>query len=982
MKRLLLLFSMVAHGLFAQTTLETNPTGLKWRQVNTPNFRVVFPKGFDFQAQRVASTLERIRSAESKTMGREPRKISIILQNQSSVSNGFVSMFPRRSEFYTMPSQNYNFTGSNDWLNLLASHEYRHVVQYQHATRGFNKMLSYLFGSPVFAAMAHAAAPDWFWEGDAVATETAFTPSGRGRMPNFDLVFRTNIVEGRTFNYHKQYLRSYKHNIPNHYVLGFHMVSYLRRRTNDPDIWEKITQRSWNVPFIPFAFSNAIRNKTGMSVTKLYREMASDLQKEWSDEIARLTLTKFETVSRRKTSAYTDYMYPQPQEDGSVVAMKQGIGDIETFVRIKDGEEEKIFIPGFLNDAGMLTTASDLIVWNEYGYDPRWQVRNYSLIKAYDWKRNVKVVVSDKESRYSSAAISPDAKRIATVRTDKNYNHRLMILNFPSGRIEKEFDNPENYFYAMPRWSDDGNRIVVIRLTRDGKTFSIIDLKTGTAEDVFPLSHENMGHPVLTKDHLFFSSPASGIDNIYVLDLKTRERYQVTSTRYGAYNPVVSPDGKYIYYNEQTRDGMDVVRIPFDPSTWKKKADEPPVTNLFDHLIEQEGGANLFGDIPQGDYPVTKFSKGAHMLNPYSWGFLVQNDLAHIDVGITSQDILSTTSITAGYTYDLNEQTGSWRAGISYQGLYPIIDLNFTQGDRSVDEDFETLVITDGDSTLVDDTYKVQWSEKNLSAGLRLPLNLTQSKYSSAVEFGYRVGVTQVTEFNNGVNSSRYFPAVIRDGVIEQGYLLSEYVTNGTFVYNQGSLFAYRLLKQSRRDINSRWGQLINIQYYGTPFGSELHGGLASATGYLYFPGLMKHHSLYGYAAFQHTKVDEEIDGDDYLFRNTVPLPRGIYDYVARHRYFTSASANYAFPLWYPDIALGPVLNIQRIRVNLFADYALGISSISRDEDNDYLSVGGELTFDINVMRFLPQIDLGVRYSYGIDPAVTKFELVIGTINF
>ena len=62
--------------------------------------------------------------------------------------------------------------------------------------------------------MAQVAAPQWFWEGDAVATETAFTPSGRGRIPNFGLVLRTNLLEGRTFNYHKQYLRSYKHNIP------------------------------------------------------------------------------------------------------------------------------------------------------------------------------------------------------------------------------------------------------------------------------------------------------------------------------------------------------------------------------------------------------------------------------------------------------------------------------------------------------------------------------------------------------------------------------------------------------------------------------------------------------------------------------------------------------------------------------------------------------------------------------------------------
>ena len=197
-----LFFSFDASG---QVVLENNPASIKWQQVNTKNFRVLFPRGFDQQAQRVANTLEHIHKAESRTLGSTPRRISVILQNQSAESNGFVSILPRRSEFYTMPPQDYNFQGTNDWLDLLSAHEYRHIVQYQHATRGFNRFIYYLFGSTGLAGMSQVAAPQWFWEGDAVATETAFTHSGRGRIPYFGLILRTNLQEGRTFNYHKQY---------------------------------------------------------------------------------------------------------------------------------------------------------------------------------------------------------------------------------------------------------------------------------------------------------------------------------------------------------------------------------------------------------------------------------------------------------------------------------------------------------------------------------------------------------------------------------------------------------------------------------------------------------------------------------------------------------------------------------------------------------------------------------------------------------
>ena len=275
-----LLFVFSLPLMAQQTTVLDNNPSLKWYQINTPNFKIIFPNGFEAQGNRMANTLQHIHAAEAKSLGSLPTKISVVLQNQSAVSNAFVSITPRRSEFYAMPSQNYNFIGNNDWLDLLASHEYRHIVQFQHAKRGFNKALSYLFGSNTLSLMSYVAVPPWFWEGDAVATETAFTPGGRGRIPHFDLVFKTNLMEGRTFNYNKQFLRSYKHNITDHYVLGYHMVSYLRKKTGNPDIWGKITARAWRAPFVPFTFSSALKKESGLYVKDLYKEMAVDLQKK------------------------------------------------------------------------------------------------------------------------------------------------------------------------------------------------------------------------------------------------------------------------------------------------------------------------------------------------------------------------------------------------------------------------------------------------------------------------------------------------------------------------------------------------------------------------------------------------------------------------------------------------------------------------------------------------------------------------------
>lgn len=989
MKKLLLAVVLLvtiiapARGQYNQLlpVLSNNPASLHWYQINTEHFRVLYPQGFEDQAQRTAATLERVHDPEARSMGDRPTKLSVVLQNQSSVSNAFVTITPRHAEFYIMPSQNYNFTGTMDWINMLASHEYRHVVQYQHAKRGFNKAAYYVFGNNALSALAYVGAPQWFWEGDAVATETAFTHSGRGRIPNFGVLFKTNLLEGRTFNYHKQYLRSYKHNIPDHYVLGYHMISYLRKRTNDPDIWSKVTSHSWNFPLIPFSFSNGLKRESGMYVTRYYKAMADELRNEWQDEINHLELTAFDDVTIRRSPTYTDYLFPQLLPDGSIIVMKRGIGNIEKFVRIVNGHEESVYTPGFINDTGMLSAAGDRVVWTEYGYDPRWPVKNYSLVKVYDVNLKKRWVIGSKHARYAGASLSPDGKLVVTVQTTNDYKTSVVILDVLRGNVVQTFDNPSNDFFSMARWSDDGKSIVAVKTEKGGKTLTIFDPASGNMHDLLPVAQENIGYPLLRGDHVFYNSPVSGIDNIYVLDVSTGKRYQVTCSKYGAYNPSISADGKTLVYNEQSRDGMNVVRASLSEHQWRPVPGDPQ-KELSDYLADQEGRPALLDSIPAQKHPVSRYSKFKGIVNPYAWGPYITSSLTQPFVGIISQDILSTTSVNLGYMFDVNERTGAWNAAVSYQGAYPIVDVSYTRGDRSVNEGDFTIEVIDKNVTknvLVRDV-KFQWTEQNVEGGLRLPLNFTHSKYQTSVILGEAVGVTQVSNFRNQILNDRLIPVTIRnDSVSGSYYFYPDLVGNGNLVYNHVSMTAYHLLKTSRRDIYSRWGQSLSMNYYSTPMGGNYNGGLFSALGYLYFPGMMKHHSLNAYGAFESTLVDER--ANDYVFRNYVPITRG--QSVNRFGNYYALGVNYTFPLWYPDIALGPVLNIQRVRLNAFYDYAFGQKRLYSDGANImYSSVGGEVKFDFNFMRFLPQLNIGFRYSRGLTPSVSKFEILIGTFNF
>jgi hypothetical protein len=357
------------------------------------------------------------------------------------------------------------------------------------------------------------------------------------------------------------------------------------------------------------------------------------------------------------------------------------------------------------------------------------------------------------------------------------------------------------------------------------------------------------------------------------------------------------------------------------------------------------------------------------------------NSLTTVNVGVTSQDILSTTRIDAGYTYDINEEVGKWSAGISYQGLYPIVDVRVSQSDRRVNKGtIAYFTAAPPDTTTALGNLTFSWHERTVEAGLRLPLLTTRSKYLSSVEFANYVGITQVTNFTNTIDGGgRILPDY------NPQYFFRDIQSNGILRYNHFSFNWYSVLKRSRRDINPRWGQTMFLDYYNTPYGGDFSGGQFSVYGITYLPGLLKHHSLWGYVAYQNSQIYQAtasgIGWDNYLFANGIPLVRG--QSVSRFQNFNTLALNYTFPLWYPDIAVGPLVNFQRLRVNFFADYGLGTSTFSSGTfSQKYTSVGTEVRVDLNIMRFLPQFNIGFRYSYGLTPSVTRFEWLIGSFNF
>lgn len=100
---------------------------------------------------------------------------------------------------------------------------------------------------------------------------------------------------------------------------------------------------------------------------------------------------------------------------------------------------------------------------------------------------------------------------------------------------------------------------------------------------------------------------------------------------------------------------------------------------------------------------------------------------------------------------------------------------------------------------------------------------------------------------------------------------------------------------------------------------------------------------------------------------------------------------DYQMPLLYPDLQLGPLVYLKRVRADIFFDYGYG-SLVFPEVDffylRNYASVGAELIFDFHVLRLFPEIEAGVRFSMPVlflnNPveANPSVELIFPVIRF
>ena len=942
MRRLLLpgllglLFFDAARGQ-SLPVLPQNPPALRWQEVRTPHFRVIYAGGLDSAAQRTAARLEQLHGPGAATLGVRPRPIGVVLQNQTTVPNGFVTFLPRHAEFFTTPQQGFGL-GTVDWLDGLAVHEYRHVGQFEKARQGVGRVLGPLLGDGALGVAA-LGVPQWFFEGDAVGTETALTRSGRGRIPSFNAGLRANLLAGRRYSYQKAVSGSLRDQVPDWYVLGYFMTSYLKAH-HGPAVWASVLDKYYRFPFYPFSFSRGIRRTTGLTVEQLYGRTMAEVDSTWRAQQAAAPaptpVREFRAAATERI--FTQYQYPQYVTDSTVLVLKTGLDNIPQFVVLsRRGAERRVHVPGQLNIPEMLSVNGGKAVWPEFQQHARWGQRIASELRVLDLQTG-QLTRLGRGGRYAAAALSPDGQRLVAVRTDEAYRHALVILDAQTGAELLTLPNPANDFYQQPRWHPDGRRLVAVALRQAGKTIVVLDPTTGAATDLLPVANVNLANPQPWGNFVLYNSSQSGIDNLYAVRVGTGQTFRVTARPLGAYHAAVAPDGRSLAFHDFRATGARVVEMPLDTTAWVPvptatadvpgpyaatlAAQEPAGQQLADQLLP----GTTRPDSARPRYGVRRYSPLRHAFNVFSYGVVQSPGGNAVRVGLRSQDLLNTTQVFAGVGYDQTERTFSATGVVSYQGRFPVLDADVTHGGRDAAVLYRGVLVRD------------QWQYTRLTAGLRLPLNLTRSRYLQALSLGtyflhervydYQLPTRRLTEVspNQPLNALQ----------TTLGYVLQR--------------------RLPARGVAPTSGFALLGTWRTTPFGAGLEATQWAAQGSLFLPGLLRNHAIRLRTGYQRQQQAA------YQFAPAVSFPRG--ERYASFDRLAVASFDYSLPLAFTHWELGRLLYVQRLRAAVFGDVAQGNEFRGLPGQLNYRNVGLDALVLFNVLRLRTPVEAGVRVVY------------------
>lgn len=889
-----------------------NPPSLHWKQINTPLAKIIFPAGLDSIAERITNIITFINGPTLNTIGAKSKKINLVIQNQTTVSNAYVALGPFRSEFLITPLQNSFELGSLPWPDQLTIHEYRHVQQYNNFNAGLSKLLYEIFGDEGQALANNAAIPNWFFEGDAVFNETKVSSQGRGSLPFFYNPYRSLWNGGKQYSWMKLRNGSYKDFVPDHYALGFLLVAYGRQKYGDK-FWEKVTHDAASFKGLLYPFQRAVKKYSGEDYATFRKEALNFFEAQFAGAAPE--------KNTEKKEAYLDEEYPAFVGNDTIIFMKSGYKQIPRFILRTGNTEQKLRVRDYSIDE-QFSYRNGKIVYAAYMPDVRWGYRDYSDLRIINITNGEQQTLT-RGTKYFSPDISEDGKKVIAVDAATNTRSTLHILDAATGMLIKAIPNPDKLFYTYPKFYGDTKIISAVRNPSGKMSLAVIDANNGEVNYLTPFSFNVIGFPCLLNDTVYFSSSYRKNDELFAYTFSDKKLWLITlltGEGVGKYQPSVN--NKHIVWSTFTAEGYRLHEAAKNEFQFNeiKTAAAGKTTSDFGIASLQKTNSNLLYSVPNDSFLITKYPKEFRLFNFHS----IEPGANDPEYTLTllGENILNTFQSQVAFTYDRAEKFKRLGFSATYGGLFPFLS-------AGIDYTIDRRALYRGNP--------LHFNELEPFAGFNIPLNLSKGRSLTFLNFGSQY-----------VYNQSNFRGAYKDTLGKISYS-----------YSSNFLSFTHEIQKAAQQIFPQFAQTISITYKAPV--SHYKGFQFVADGNLYLPGLLKTHSIVLNGAYLRQDTLGEIN-----FSSGFPFSRG-YSSINLYEMY-KWGVDYHLPVFYPDAGFGNILYLLRVRANLFYDdtQVKDFYSNRSKFSASFRSAGAEIDFDTKWWNEA-SASIGIRYSHLFD---------------
>jgi hypothetical protein len=629
---------------------------LRFHTLSTPRFDIHFHQGEEADARRLAEMAEAVASSLDATLGPASGRVQVILVNQNDLANGWATPLPYNTIEIALaaPGGDSVIGNTRDWLRLVFTHEYTHVVHLSRGRGWIGGLRRVLGRMPLLYPNLYL--PVWQIEGIATYEESGYGRDGRLHDSSFRAILDVaratsrfdpiDRVNGGLVDWPSGHAP---------YVYGAYFHEFLAAKYGARALRELTDSTAGRVPYFgSFAFRKVFKKPLG----ELWRDFEVASRRDvpaFAPSIVRLTHHGFDVnAPRMDAEGRLFYSVANPHGFPSLLA-----------IDLKD----RVPRPVTRRYLGRQTSmAGARVIFDELEINDHVGLQSDLYAVGRDGAGKIRLT---RGARAAAPDVSPDGTTIVCTIQREDRRDLATIRLSPDGMAGSPITlmSEAGTSFGSPRWSPDGRTIAA---ERGPDEIVLIDPIAKRVRERIAGSHAGRAvTPEWMPDgQLLFASDREGNGfRLYRTNPATSETWRLEGTGPDARSPSVSPDGRGLVFVGYTTDGYDLFFLPLESARWTRTTvpESAPTT----HPSPVTSATSTATTRPYSPWKT---------IAPRFWTPIVETDADELVVGAAtaSNDALGRHAYAAQAAWTTERGRPDWRVAYAYDRLWPTVFADFS----------------------------------------------------------------------------------------------------------------------------------------------------------------------------------------------------------------------------------------------------------------------------------------------------------------